>query len=128
MCNCVEKLFFVFLFFFSFIVYLANAFLFGCAHVLFILQLQGQTDGFLHHLIEDVKQVNRNYVITYQMVMFADQERERFKLNFKKHYLFSSLVLLIFKTCLLLVPLLNVCVSRLLYPEATASLSLMWAW
>lgn len=89
-------------------------FLFCYAYVLFILQLQGQTDRFLHHLIEDVKQVNCNYVDTYQM-MFVNM-------------FISPLVVTIFKTCLLFLFLLNVCVSRPRYHEATASLSLTWAW
>lgn len=51
-------------------------FSFGCAYVVFIPQLQGQTDCFLHHLIEDVKQVNCSYVSIYEMEMFVNIQRE----------------------------------------------------
>lgn len=113
MCNCVKKVV-VFVFFyccFSLIVYLVDVFLFCCACVLFILQLQGQTDCFLHHLIEDVKQVNCTYVSTYQMMSV--------------NMFISPLVVTLF-VCYL--DLLNVCVSRPRYHKATASLSLTWAW
>lgn len=114
MCNCVKKVVvFGFLYCcFSLIVYLVDVFLFCCACVLFILQLQGQTDRFLHHLIEDVKQVNCNYVSTYQMMSV--------------NMFISPLVVTIF-VCYFWI-CLNVCVSRPRYRKATASLSLMWAW
>lgn len=59
-CNCVKVIFLRCCF--SLIVDLVDVFLFCRACVVFILQLQGQTDCFLHHLIEDVKQVHCNYV------------------------------------------------------------------